>query len=206
MTRLHLSLRGTLSNLVLGIICVTGVGLASQQVPPTVRPETRETRAGYIVKAETRNSAIITFPAAPTRPPTQPGDVPHNAPVARNKGKTLLVLHFELRHAECVGLDREVLVVRENLATQTQDGNVPEGRTYRYGGWWVEDARYTLCGPPPLAQAIVGPWINDLWDPIAISPEMGQLQLIYEIDPAAKNLVFTDGKVSVDVDGLLKRH
>jgi hypothetical protein len=83
MTRLHLSLRCTLSNLVLAIICVTGVGLASQQVPPTVRPETRETRAGYLVKAETRNSAIITFAAAPTQPSTQAGDVPHNAPLAQ---------------------------------------------------------------------------------------------------------------------------
>lgn len=202
MTRLHPWLGGTVPNLVLGIVCVTGVALASQQVPPTVRPETRETRAGYLLKAETRNSATITFPAAPT----QPRDVPHNAPVARNKGKTLLVLHFELRHAECVPLDREVLVVRENLSKETQEGDVPGGKTYRYGGWWVEQARYTLCGPPPLAQVIVGPWINDLWDPIAIGPELGQLQLIYEIDPAAKNLVFSDGKVSVDVDGLLKRH
>jgi len=123
MTRLHPWLGGTVPNLVLGIVCVTGVALASQQVPPTVRPETRETRAGYLLKAETRNSAIITFPAAPT----QPRDVPHNAPVARNKGKTLLVLHFELRHAECVPLDREVLVVRENLSKETQEGDVPPG-------------------------------------------------------------------------------
>jgi hypothetical protein len=35
---------------------------------------------------------------------------------------------------------------------------------------------------------------------------MGQLQLVYEIDPAAKNLVFTDGNVTLDVDALLKRH
>jgi hypothetical protein len=200
MMRICLAPRGPLANVILCIICATGVALASQQVPPTVRPETRETRAGYLVKAETRNSAIITFPAAPAQ------DVPHNGPVARNKGKTLLVLHFELRHAECVPLDREVMLVRENLAKETQEGDGTEGRKYRYGGWWVEDARYTLCGPPPMAQAIVGPWINDLWDPITIRPELGQLQLIYEIDPTAKSLVFTDGKVSVDVDALLKRH
>jgi hypothetical protein len=71
---------------------------------------------------------------------------------------------------------------------------------------WVEGAKYTLCGPPALAQPIVGPWINTFWDPIAISPEMGQLQLVYEIDPAARNLVFTDGDVTFDVDALLKRH
>lgn len=185
------------------LVCIcAGAALASRQVPPTARPETQETGAGYLVKAETRNSAIITFPAAPALAQ----DVPHNGPVGRNKGKTLLVLHFELRHAECVRLDREALVVRENLAKETQEGAVSQGRSYRYGGWWVEDAKYSLCGPPSMAQAIVGPWINDFWDPIAISPEMGQLQLIYEIDPAAKNLVFTDGMVRVDVDGLLKRH
>jgi len=77
------------------ILCigVTGIALASQQVPPPARPGIPETRAGFLVKAETRNGAIITFPAAPN----QSGDVPRNAPVARNKGKTLLVLHFELR-------------------------------------------------------------------------------------------------------------
>lgn len=46
----------------------------------------------------------------------------------------------------------------------------------------------------------------DSRDPLSIQPEVGQLNLIYEIDPAAKILVFTDGKVSVDVDALLKRH
>ena len=202
MTRLHLSLRRTLSNLVLGMVCVTSVELASQQVPPTVRPEPRETRAGFLVKAETRNSAVITFPAIPN----VRGDVPHNGPVARNKGKTLVVLHFEVTGTRCVPLDREVLVVRENLSKETQEGDVPEGKIYRYGGWWVEDARYTSCGSPNFAQPVVGPWINSFWDPLTIRPEMGQLQLIYEIDPAAKNLVFTDGKVSVDVDELLKRH
>lgn len=197
MIRVCLLQRRPLPKVILWILCATGIALASQQVPPTVQPANRETRAGYLVKAEMRNSAIITFPAAPS----QPGDVPHNAPVARNKGKTLLVLHFELRLKQCARLDREVEVVGENL-----EGNGPEGKTYRYGGWWVEDAKYTLCGSPALAQPIVGPWINTFWDPIAISPEMGQLQLVYEIDPAAKNLVFTDGNVTLDVDALLKRH
>jgi hypothetical protein len=186
------------------ILCIgiTGIALASQQVPPPARPGILdETRAGFLVKAETRNGAIITFPAAAN----QPQDVPHNAPVARNKGKTLLVLHFELRHNQCVRLDREVLVVRENLA-ETQEGTALEGKIYRYGGWWVEDAKYSPCGRPVFAQPLLGPWMNALWDPITISPEMGQLQLVYEIDPAARNLVFTDGNVTLDVDALLKRH
>lgn len=191
-----------LPKVILWTLCSTGVALASLQVPPSVRPENRETRAGFLVKAEMRNGAIITFPAAPN----QQGDVPHNAPVARNKGKTLLVLHFELRLKQCARLDREVMLVREELATESQEGNGLGGKTYRYGGWWVEDAKYSLCGPPVFAQAMVGPWINALWDPIAISPEMGQLQLVYEIDPAARNLVFTDGNVTLDVDAFLKRH
>lgn len=82
---------------------------------------------------------------------------------------------------------------------------------YRYRSCWTRQAEQDREEDPieipgePLAEAIVGPWINDLWDPIAISPEMGQLLLIYEIDPAVKNLVFTDGKVSIDGEGLLKR-
>lgn len=202
MTRLHLSLRGTLPNLLLGIICVTGVALAFQKGSP-LQQGLNETVAGYLVKAELRNSAQITFPGAPSQPIK---DVPHNGPVGRNKGKTLLILHFELRHAQCVRLDHGVLVVRQNLAQETQEGDVPDGKIYRYGGWWVEEARYTLCSPPNFAQPMVGPWINTFWDPVSIRPEMGQLDLVYEIDPAAKNLVFSDGKVSVDVDGLLKRH
>ncbi|HYL65319.1 MAG TPA: hypothetical protein VE077_22100 [Candidatus Methylomirabilis sp.] len=186
----------------LWILCATGIGLASQRVPPPVQPGNRETRAGYLVKAEMRNGAIITFPAAAN----QSMDVPSNGPVARNKGKTLLVLHFELQLKHCARLEREVMVVRENLATESQEGNGLEGKTYRYGGWWVEDAKYALCGPPVLARPIVGPWMNTFWDPITISPEMGQLQLVYEIDPAARNLVFTDGNVTLDVDALLKRH
>jgi hypothetical protein len=182
-------------------VSVTGIALASQQIPPPARPGIPETRAGFLVKAETRNGAVITFPAAPN----QSEDVPHNAPVARNKGKTLLVLQFELRLKKCARLEREVLVVRENLA-ETQEGNAPEDKIYRYGGWWVENAKYSLCGRPVFAQPILGPWMNTFWDLISIVPEMGQQQLIYEIDPAAKNLVFTDGNVTLDVDALLKRH
>jgi hypothetical protein len=201
MMRVCLVQRCPLPNVILCIICATGVALASQHGEPPVRQAIPETRAGFLVKAETRNGAIITFPAAAN----QLQDVPHNAPVARNKGKTLLVLHFELRHNQCVRLDREVLVVRENLA-ETHEGNALEGKIYRYGGWWVEAAKYSPCGRPVFAQPLLGPWMNALWDPITISPEMGQLQLVYEIDPAAKNLVFTDGNVTLDVDALLKRH
>lgn len=153
-----------------------------------------------------RNSAIVTLPGAPKSAENPRWDPPSNGPVARNKGKTLLVLHFELRVKQCARLDREVMVVRENIAAENQEGNGLEAKTYRYGGWWVEEAKYTPCGPPALAQPIVGPWMNTLWDPIAISPEMGVLQLVYEIDPAARSLVFTDGNVTLDVDALLKRH
>jgi hypothetical protein len=189
-------------NAIFCVICATAVALASQQVPPPARQGVSNTLVGYLVKAELRSGAQITFPAAPN----QPQDVPHNAPVARNKGKTLLVLHFELRLTRCARLDREALVVRENLANETQEGNVPEAKIYRYGGWWVQGAKYVLCGRPVFAQPTVGPWINTFWDPLSIQPEMGQLDLIYEIDPASKNLVFTDGNVSIDVDALLKRH
>lgn len=194
-----------LPKVILWMLCGVGIALASAQIPPPVRPGNRETRAGFLVKAEMRNGAIITFPGAP-KSVNPEWDPPSNRPVARNKGKTILVLHFELRLKQCAKLDRELMAVRENLATDSQEGNGPEGKTYLYGGWWVENAKYTLCGPPALAQPIVGPWINTFWDPIAISPEMGQLQLVYEIDPAAKNLVFTDGSVTLDVDALLKRH
>lgn len=200
--RICLAPRDFLPTVILCISCATGIAFASQKASPPVRQGINETRAGYLVKAELRNSALITFPATPN----QPMDVPHNAPVGRNKGKTLLVLQFEVTSNGCVPLDREVLVVRQNLAKETQEGDVPEGKIYRYGGWWVEDARYTLCSPRNFAQPIVGPWVNTFWDPLSIQPEVGQLKLIYEIDPAAKNLVFTDGKVSIDVDALLKRH
>jgi hypothetical protein len=202
MVRVCLVQRRPLPNVILCIICATGVALASQQGEPPVRQGISETRAGYLVKAELRSGAVITFPAAPN----QPMDVPHNAPIARNKGKTLLVLHFELRLTKCARLDREVLVIRENVARETQEGDVPEGKIYRYGGWWVENAKYTLCSRPAFAQPILGPWMNAFWDPISIVPETGQLQLIYEIDPASKKLIFTDGNVSLDVDSLLKRH
>ena len=200
--RARLLQRRFLPQVILWILCGTGIALASRQVPPSVRPGNRETLAGFLVKAEMRNGAIITFPAAPN----QQMDVPSNGPVARNKGMTLLVLHFEVHLKQCVRLEREVMVVRENLAAESQEGNGLEAKTYRYGGWWVENAKYALCGRPVFAQPIVGPWINTFWDPITISPEMGQLQLVYEIDPAAKNLVFTDGTVTLDVDALLKRH
>jgi hypothetical protein len=134
-----------LPKVILWILCATGIALASQRVPPTVRPANRETRAGYLVKAEMRNSAIITFPAAPN----QSMDVPSNGPVARNKGKTLLVLHFELRLKQCARLDREIVVVRENLATESQEGNGPEGKTYRYGGCGSK-APNTHCAARPL--------------------------------------------------------
>jgi hypothetical protein len=205
MMRVCLVQRRPLPNVILWILCATGIALASQQVPPTVRPGNRETLAGYLVKAEMRSGAIITFPGAP-KSPNERWDPASNGPVARNKGKTLLVLHFEVRLKQCVRLDREVMVVRENLATENQEGNGLEGKTYRYDGWWVEDAKYKLCGRPALAQPIVGPWMNTFWDPITINPEMGQLQLVYEIDPAARNLVFTDDNVTLDVDALLKRH
>ena len=202
MMRICLVPRDPLPKVILCILCATGIAFASQKGSPPVRQGINETHASFLVKAELHNSAMITFPATPN----QPMDVPHNGPVARNKGKTLLVFQFEVTGTRCVPLDREVLVVRENLAKETQEGDASEGKIYRYGGWWVEDARYTLCGPPDLARPIVGPWINTFWGPLSIQPEVGPLNLIYEIDPAAKNLVFTDGKVSIDVDALLKRH
>lgn len=164
------------------------------------------TLAGFLVKAELRNGAQITFPAPPSL--SIPGvhssmEVPHNGPVARNKGKTLLVLYFELQLTQCARLDREILVVRGKIATQDEE---KDSELYRYGGWWVEDAKYTLCRPPALSRPIIGPWINTFWDPVDVRPEAGELNLIYEIDSAAKNLVFTDGKVSIEVDELLKRH
>ena len=168
--------------------------------------ERNRTLVGFLVKAELRNGAQITFPAPPSL--SIPGahsalEVPHNGPVARNKGKTLLVLYFKLQLTQCAQLDREVLVVRGKIAKQDQEEN---SEVYSYGGWWVEDAKYTLCRPPALSRPIIGPWINTFWDPVDVRPEAGELNLIYEIDSAAKNLVFTDGKVSIDVDELLKRH
>jgi hypothetical protein len=130
-------------------------------------------------------------------------DVPHNGPVARNKGKTLLVLHFELQLTQCARLDREILVVRGKIARQDEE---KDSEPYRYGGWWVEDAKYTVCSSPALSRPVMGPWINTFWDPVDVRPEAGELNLIYEIDSAPKNLVFTDGKISIDVDELLKRH
>lgn len=198
--RVRLLQRRPLPEGTLWILCAASIALASAQIPKPASPGNRETLAGFLVKAETRSGAIITFPAAANHPM----DVPSNGPVARNQGKTLLVLHFEVHLKQCVRLDREVMVVRENL-TENQEGNGLEAKTYRYGGWWVEQAKYALCGRPVFAQPIVGPWMNTFWDPITISPEMGQLQLVYEIDPAARNLVFTDGNVTLDVDALLKR-
>ncbi|HKW65381.1 MAG TPA: hypothetical protein VJN89_22710 [Candidatus Acidoferrum sp.] len=129
-------------------------------------------------------------------------DIPHNGPVARNKGKTLLVLHFELQLTQCARLDSEVLVVQGKTSNQDKE----ESALYSYGGWWVEDAKYTTCGTPGPSHPVRGPWFNTFWDPVDIRPEAGQLNLIYEIDPAAKDLVFTDGRVSINVDELLKRH
>ncbi len=197
MMRLPLCPWSTLGNLALSAICVSVAPLAGQKLPP-VRPGIVETRAGFLVKAELRDGTIITFPAVPN----QPQDVPYNGPVGANKGKKLLVLHFELRLLQCVRLDREILEVREKAGGEVEEGS----QEYRYGGWWVENAKYSLCGRPALAQPVVGPWINAFWDPLDIQPKAGEIDLVYGIDPAAKNLVFTDGRVSTDVDALLKRH
>jgi hypothetical protein len=52
---------------------------------------------------------------------------------------------------------------------------------------------------------VVGPWLNTFWDPLTIRVSSGTFCLVYEIDPALKGLTFTDGRVVVDVDVLLKR-
>jgi hypothetical protein len=177
-------------------LTLSGAATAQQEPFPRKTPPPRaagrgeETALGFIIKAELRLSAQITFPAAPT----QPKDIPHNGPIARNKGMALLILHFELQHGHCVPLSRDTVLVK--------DGN---DKTYSYGGWWVDQAKYTLCGRPDFARPIIGPWVNTFWDPTTIRPELEQFDLVYEIDPAAKKLTFTDGKVVVDLDVLLKR-
>ena len=101
------------------------------------------TLAGFLVKAELRNGVQITFPAAPSLSK----DVPHNGPVARNRGKTLIVLFFVLQLTQCARLDREILVVRGKAAKQDQE----EGsELYRYGGWWVQNVKYAVCSSPFL--------------------------------------------------------
>jgi|SRR5215472_370460 len=106
------------------------------------------TLAGFLVKAELRNGVQITFPAAPNLSI----DVPHNGPVARNKGKTLLVLYFELQLTQCARLNREIMVVRRKTANQDEG----DSTLYRYGAWWVEDAKYTTCSSPALSHPVIG--------------------------------------------------
>jgi hypothetical protein len=178
----------------------TVLGHAQQEPGPRKTPPSRqagrgeETAVGYIMRAELRNSAVITMPSPPAFPATPQAGSAHNEPVARNKGMTLLVLHFQVTHGHCIPLNREVLLVK--------DGN---DKTYSYGGWRVESAEYSLCGRPDFGRPILGPWINTFWDPITIRPVLEEFDLVCEIEPAAKKLTFTDGKVVVDVDVLLKR-
>src|SRR5208282_3395339 len=110
-----------------------------QEQKPTERQEAqlssgaKETSLGFLVRAELRRGTQITFPA----PPSAPGNerAAHNGPVAGDKGTLLLKLHFELGHGGCVKLDRDRLLL--------EDG---DEHSYRYGGWWVEDAQYSVCG------------------------------------------------------------
>ncbi len=144
--------------------------------------------------AERRSATQITQPDPPNRQVVEGRSFPHNEPVAARKDTILLILHFEVPPRLCPLLDRQRLLVKDG-----------EGKSYQYGGWRVDDAQYTLCRvPPPAASVEIGPWENDLWDPMAIRPRFGSLDLVYPVNPKAGKLVFTDGIVEIELDPLVK--
>ncbi len=99
-----------------------------------------------------------------------------------------------------------VFVARSSVAERSLGLRARAGaKSYQYGGWRVDDAQYTLCRvPPPAASVEIGPWENALWDPMAIRPRFGSLDLVYPVNPKASKLVFIDGIVGIELDPLVK--
>jgi len=67
----------------------------------------------------------------------------------------------------------------------------------------VDDAQYVLCGAA-AASPVLGPWENTFWDPIAIRPVLGTLDVVFVVNAKASKLTFTDGTAVIDLDALLK--
>lgn len=177
------------------------IGPPPKTLPPRQGPT--QTALGYLIRAEITRGTQITFPAPHDRLGRKEG-IERNGPVASAKGKSLLVLHFEVTRSQCLRLDRDVLLVKSGETDRKGEGS-GGGKVYRYGGWWVDDAQYSICDTSEPPRPVVGPWVNSFWDPVAIRPQMGQFRLVFEIDPDAKNLTLTDGRVVIDLDALLKK-
>ena len=149
----------------------------------------RETSVGIFMRAERRPIAEITQPFEPSRPTFGQA---RSDRVFAEKDSVLLILHFSLRPGQCAPLDRQRLFVKDD-----------QGKSYRYGGWRVDDGAYSYCGPA-AARIETGPWGNTLWSPVAIRPELGFLDLVYQVDAKATKLTFTDGNNVIELDPMLK--
>ena len=161
-----------------------------QSWPPTPQLKLplglRKTVVGILVKVDRAKHADITL----ARDPRMFGPTRRQHVIAP-RGTILLVLHFEV--GRFFRLDRERLLVRDG-----------EGETYKYGGWEIDDLNYKYRKLPGF-RLDLGPWVNQLWEPVEIMAWGGRLDLVYPVDPKADKFKFTDGTVVIELGPLIKR-